>query len=147
MRETLGQRDSLKTHWENSYQGGSNCSVLTTSFQFASSVLQNSHCMQLWAQQLAKRSSVSPISHLGTDPGPSLFCSWPEGLFNFPKIQKMPLPWVFSGPCLLSSLYPPMNLWKVYIMVSMICSIGDSILLRWWKDTQQDHSALKLIFS
>ena len=79
---------------------------LPTSFPCASCVLQNSHCMQWWAQQLAKRSSGSPLGHVGTSPGLSLICLWPEGLFDFQKIQGTPFPQVLSGPPLLSSFYP-----------------------------------------
>lgn len=72
----------------NSYQGGSNCSMLPTSSPSASCVLQNSHCTRWWAQRLAKRSSGSPLCHLDTGPGPSLFCPQPEGLFDSEKKNR-----------------------------------------------------------
>ena len=79
---------------------------LPTTFPSASGILQNSHCMWRWAQQLAKRSSGIPLGHLSIGLGPLLFCLRPESLLDFPKIQETPFAWVLSGPPLLRSLYP-----------------------------------------
>ena len=102
----LWGRDSLSDPLGEHFIGEEVAAQLPTSFPSASYVLQNSHCTQWWARQVAKRSSENPLNHFSTGLGLSLFCLRPEGLFDFPEIQGTPFPWALSGPSLLSSLYP-----------------------------------------